>query len=68
MQADVWDRYDLTAVWGEPFEGNSVSVTPSDTGKATIVWPSGVSPGGSNIQNARLLFARQCSWRHQLIN
>ncbi|KAH7383801.1 hypothetical protein BKA66DRAFT_417594 [Pyrenochaeta sp. MPI-SDFR-AT-0127] len=44
--AQVW--YDLSAVFGEPFNGQRIEVT-SNTG-GSIVWPKGTNPGGSQVK------------------
>ncbi|KAF2175111.1 hypothetical protein K469DRAFT_647454 [Zopfia rhizophila CBS 207.26] len=44
--AQVW--YDLSAVMGEPFNGQHVTVTSSGCG--TIDWPRGTHPGGSQVK------------------
>jgi hypothetical protein len=64
--ADGGGRYDLTSVWGEAFDGIPLSVTPSDTGEATIVWPGGVSPGASNIQMGRYVRRVSALWMERL--
>jgi hypothetical protein len=46
---NVW--YDLSTVFGAPFQGDRVEVT-SNTGKA-IIWVDGVHPGGSMLRSAR---------------
>ncbi|KAF2475471.1 uncharacterized protein BDR25DRAFT_102990 [Lindgomyces ingoldianus] len=44
--AQVW--YDLSAVMGEPFHGEHVTVTSNGCG--TIDWPNGSNPGGSQVK------------------
>ncbi|KAI7970790.1 hypothetical protein EIK77_007970 [Talaromyces pinophilus] len=44
---EVW--YDLSDVFGDPFSGNSLTVTPSDTSCSSIDWPSGTPPAGSQV-------------------
>ncbi|KAF2119326.1 hypothetical protein BDV96DRAFT_596064 [Lophiotrema nucula] len=44
--AQVW--YDLSAVFGEPFNGQRVTVTSKNG--ATIDWPKGTNPGGSQVK------------------
>lgn len=39
--------YDLTDVFGDPFQGHPVSLLPSDP---MIFWPNGTPPGGSNVR------------------
>lgn len=46
--AQVW--YDLSTVFGEPFNGQRIEVT-SNTG-GSIVWPTGTNPGGSQVKVA----------------
>lgn len=45
---NVW--YDLSTVFGSPFEGDRLRVKPSDGGCQSICWPSGVNPGGSQVK------------------
>ncbi|ORY02170.1 putative BYS1 domain protein [Clohesyomyces aquaticus] len=45
----VW--YDLSTVFGDPFQGNRLEVT-SDTGEK-IIWPKGTHPGGSQVKSTR---------------
>lgn len=42
----VW--YDLSTVFGEPFNGQHITVTSS--GCPTIDWPNGSNPGGSQVK------------------
>jgi Blastomyces yeast-phase-specific protein len=44
---EVW--YDLSDVFGDPFSGSPLTVTPSDASCGTISWPDGVSPTGSQV-------------------
>ena len=44
--AQVW--YDLSTVFGEPFGGQRLEVR-SKSG-ASIVWPKGSNPGGSQVK------------------
>lgn len=44
----VW--YDMSEVFGSPFEGHELSVQPSDDDCQDITWEDGVSPGGSNVR------------------
>ncbi|KAE8348685.1 blastomyces yeast-phase-specific protein [Aspergillus coremiiformis] len=44
----VW--YDLSDVFGDPFSGSAVVVKPTDTSCPSICWPSGISPGGSQVK------------------
>jgi Na+/proline symporter len=46
--ATVW--YDLSTVFGAPFAGSRLDVTGDNGG--SIVWPSGVHPGGSQLTKA----------------
>lgn len=43
----VW--YDLSDTFGDPFSGDALTVTPSDTTCATISWPDGTTPSGSQV-------------------
>ncbi|KAJ5566742.1 uncharacterized protein N7459_010124 [Penicillium hispanicum] len=45
---NIW--YDLSDVFGDPFSGNPLVVTPSITTCPNICWASGVSPSGSQTQ------------------
>lgn len=42
----VW--YDLSATFGEPFNGQHLKVTSE--GSPTIDWPMGTNPGGSQVK------------------
>jgi hypothetical protein len=44
--AQVW--YDMSTVFGEPFNGQRVTVTSN--GGGTIDWPNGTNPGGSQVK------------------
>lgn len=44
----VW--YDLSDVFGDAFAGSNVEVLPSVTTCPAILWPAGVSPGGSQVK------------------
>jgi hypothetical protein len=44
--ASVW--YDLSTVFGEPFNGQHIKVTSN--GSPTIDWPTGSNPGGSQVK------------------
>lgn len=46
--ARVW--YDLSDVFGSPFKGFRTVVYSSDRNCPAIVWPNGVSPGGSQVK------------------
>ncbi|KAF2842053.1 hypothetical protein M501DRAFT_1013421 [Patellaria atrata CBS 101060] len=43
---NVW--YDLNDVFGDPFSGKKLVVTPSDGSCGKIVWEQGVRPAGSH--------------------
>lgn len=45
---NIW--YDLSDVFGDPFSGKALAVTPSITTCPKICWDSGVSPSGSQTQ------------------
>ncbi|KKZ68612.1 hypothetical protein EMCG_05769 [[Emmonsia] crescens] len=47
----IW--YDLSNVFGNPFEPNSMRLANFDTSCATIFWPNGVPPGGSQTRNCQ---------------
>ncbi|PGG95006.1 hypothetical protein AJ79_10322 [Helicocarpus griseus UAMH5409] len=47
----IW--YDLSEVFGSPFAPNALRLAPSDITCPTIFWPSGVSPGGSQVRNCQ---------------
>jgi Blastomyces yeast-phase-specific protein len=40
----IW--YDLSDVFGDPFNGDSVDLQPSDNSCLPITWPAGVPPSG----------------------
>lgn len=44
----VW--YDLSDIFGDPFEGHAVGITPNKQGCPGICWPNGVSTGGSQVK------------------
>jgi hypothetical protein len=44
-QSKVW--YDLSDVFGDPFKGYPVSLTPAEP---RISWPDGVPPAGSQVR------------------
>lgn len=44
----VW--YDLSAVFGSPFEGDAVCVVPENDKCPFICWPNGTNPGGSSVK------------------
>lgn len=44
--SQVW--YDLSTVFGEPFQGQRLTV--SSNGGGTINWPTGSNPGGSQVK------------------
>ncbi|KAF2799819.1 hypothetical protein K505DRAFT_356295 [Melanomma pulvis-pyrius CBS 109.77] len=46
--AQVW--YDLSTVFGEPFNGQRITVASATGG--TIDWPQGKNPGGSQVKVA----------------
>lgn len=43
----IW--YDLSDVFGDPFSGHKLVVSGSK-GCGTIIWPTGVPPGGSQVK------------------
>lgn len=45
----IW--YDLSDVFGDPFEDESVLVTPSNDDCPTIEWLNGVPPGESQVRD-----------------
>lgn len=45
----IW--YDLSNVFGDPFEGKSVAVTPSFDSCPSIVWENGVPPGENQTRD-----------------
>ena len=45
----IW--YDLSDVFGDPFKGQPVSVTPDDDNCPSIEWPNGVPPGESQVRD-----------------
>jgi hypothetical protein len=42
--------YDLSDVFGDPFQGQDVALVPSDTSCQSIVWSNGVPPSGNPTQ------------------
>lgn len=44
---EVW--YDLSDVFGDPFSGQSLTITPSDTSCKSVDWPNGTQPAGSQV-------------------
>ncbi|KAN0079063.1 Blastomyces yeast-phase-specific protein [Elaphomyces granulatus] len=40
----IW--YDISDVFGDPFNGDSVDLQPSDQSCSPITWPTGVPPSG----------------------
>ncbi|PGH08226.1 hypothetical protein GX51_01380 [Blastomyces parvus] len=47
----IW--YDLSNVFGNPFEPNPLRLTPSDQSCPSLFWPNGVPPGGSQVKNCQ---------------
>lgn len=44
---NVW--YDLSDVFGDPFQGHAVGIDANNEGCPGICWPNGVSTGGSQV-------------------
>ena len=44
----IW--YDLSAVFGNGFEGSHVEIVPSNLSCQSIDWPNGISPSGSQVK------------------
>ena len=49
QDSTIW--YDLSDVFGDAFEGESVVVTPENENCPSIEWPTGVPPGESQVRN-----------------
>ncbi|OJD16276.1 hypothetical protein AJ78_03567 [Emergomyces pasteurianus Ep9510] len=47
----IW--YDLSNVFGNPFEPNALRLAPSDGSCPSLFWPHGVPPGGSQTRNCQ---------------
>ncbi|PKY08661.1 putative BYS1 domain protein [Aspergillus campestris IBT 28561] len=45
----VW--YDLSNVFGAPFEGDALSVNSDDPSCGNICWADGVNPGGNHVRD-----------------
>ncbi|PGH17378.1 hypothetical protein AJ80_04833 [Polytolypa hystricis UAMH7299] len=46
--SQIW--YDLSDVFGDPFEGHSLTLSPSDEACGVISWEDGKPPAGSQVK------------------
>ncbi|KAF2715493.1 hypothetical protein K504DRAFT_457654 [Pleomassaria siparia CBS 279.74] len=47
--SQIW--YDMSDIFGDGFEGRTMTIKPTDTSCQSIVWPFGKSPAGSQVKN-----------------
>jgi hypothetical protein len=47
----IW--YDLSDVFGDGFYGRTLTIKPTDTSCASISWPWGTPPAGSQVKNCQ---------------
>ncbi|KAL6705715.1 hypothetical protein ACN47E_006504 [Coniothyrium glycines] len=47
----VW--YDMSDMFGDGFAGRSLSITPTDPSCASITWPAGKQPAGSQVRDCQ---------------